>query len=46
MEGLRKKKKTHGCGQQCGDCWGEGMGGGRGRYRGINGDGQRLDLGW
>ena len=33
VEGLSKKEKTHGEGQQCGDCWGFGVGGGRREYR-------------
>ena len=30
----QKGKRTHGCGQQCGDCWG------KGRIRGLNGSGK------
>ena len=30
----QKGKKTHGHGQQCGDCWGEGV------LRGLNGNGE------
>ena len=29
-----KGKRTHGHGQQCGDCWGEGF------IRGLNGNGE------
>ena len=43
----KQKRKTHGDGQQFGDCQGErDAGGSGGRYRGINGEERRLDLGW
>ena len=42
LVGWSKKGKTHGHGQQCGDCReGEMAGGGRG-YGGINGNGKKF----
>ena len=32
----RKRKRTHGHGEQCGDCWGEGG------IRGLNGNGKNI----
>ena len=32
--GIEQKRKTHERGQQCGDCWGGDVGGGRRDYRG------------
>ena len=32
----QKGKKTHGHGQQCGDCWGQGA------IRGLNGNGKKI----
>ena len=38
----QKRKRTHGHGQQCGDCevWGRRVGGGEEGIRGINGNGK------
>ena len=36
MDGLRKRKRTHGHGQQCGDC------GGEGEVRGTNINGKNI----
>lgn len=39
MKGLSKKERTHGHGQQCGDCSRKGLGGGR-DIEGENSDGK------
>ena len=35
VEGSKKGKRTHGHGQQCGDCWGEEI------IRGLSGNGNK-----